>query len=151
MRTQRRSVTRGFTLMELLTVLAVVAVMMAVAIPYFGKTVVKAAVRSAADAIVALHARARAGGINRGRTANLVLHANTAVVVATKVSGSGVDTLGKVVDLAGQYGVTVTSTVDSIGFSPRGLGTNSSAVTIIISKSSFSDTLTVAKGGRLKR
>ncbi len=50
-----------------------------------------------------------------------------------------------------QYGVTVTSTRDTIGFSPRGLGNFSESVTIIISKAGFSDTLTVAKGGRLKR
>jgi Tfp pilus assembly protein FimT len=140
-------------MIEVLVVLTLVAAMMAIAVPYFRSTTAKAGARSAADAIVALHARARAGAIQRGRTATLVLKdsTNKAVVVVGKVTGSGVDTLGKVVDLAGQYGVTVRSSSDSIGFSPRGLGTNSSVVTIVVTKSSFSDTLTVAKGGRMKR
>jgi prepilin-type N-terminal cleavage/methylation domain-containing protein len=153
MNIHRRNRTRGFSLIEVLVVLTLVAAMMAIAVPYFKNTTAKAGARTAADAIVALHARARAGAILRGRTANLVLASGTnkAVVVAAKVTGSGVDTLGKVVDLAAQYGVTVTSSSDSIGFSPRGLGTNVSTVTIVITKSGFSDTLKVSRGGRMKR
>jgi len=128
--------------------------MMGVAIPYFRNTTSKAGARAAADAIEALHARARAGAISRGRTATLVLKGttDTAVVVVGKVgTTTGVDTLGKVVALGVQYGVTVRSSNDSIQFSPRGLGTNASSVTIVISKSGFSDTLVVSRGGRMKR
>lgn len=153
MNTYRRDRPRGFSLIEVLIVLTLVAAMMAVALPYFRSTTAKAGARTAADVIVALHARARTGAILRGRTATLVLKGttDTAVVVVGKVSGSGVDTLGKPVALAAQFGVTVRSSSDSIGFSAHGLGTNSSAVTIVITKSGFADTLTVAKGGRMKR
>jgi hypothetical protein len=67
------------------------------------------------------------------------------------VTTTGIDTLGKVVDLASQYGVTITSTSDTISFSPRGIGTFNSSITIIISKAGFSDTLKVSRGGRLQR
>ena len=153
MRTHPERRDGGFTLIEMLVVIMVIGALMAVALPYLRTGTNKSAARGAADAIAALHAVARAAAIQRGRTANLVIPSGTnkALVVASKVTSSGVDTLGRVVDLAGQFGVTVTSTSDSIGFSPRGIGRNSSSVRIIISKSGFSDTLTVSPGGRLKR
>ena len=143
----------GFTLIEMLVVIIMIGALTAVALPYLRSGTNKSAARGAADAIVAMHALARTAAIQRGRTANLVLASGTnkALVVARKVASSGVDTLGTVVDLARQFGVTVTSTRDSIGFSPRGIGTNSSSVRIIVSKTGFFDTLTVSRGGRMKR
>lgn len=139
--------------MELMVVLAVIGIMLAVVLPYLRNATGKTAARGAADAVVALHARARMAAIQRGRTAKLVIPAGTnkALVVATKVTSTGIDTLGNVLDLAGQFGVTVTSTSDTIAFSPRGIGNMGSSITIIISKSGFSDTLVVSRGGRLTR
>jgi len=153
MRTQFVRHETGFTVLELLTVVLIIGAMLAVAIPYLSKQTGKTSARGAADAVAALHAAARMGAIQRGRTASLVIPTGTnkALVVANKVTSSGLDTLGKVVDLAGQFGVTVTSTSDTISFSPRGIGNMSSSVTIIISKQGFSDTLRVSRGGRLSR
>jgi Tfp pilus assembly protein FimT len=139
--------------MELMIVVTIMGLMLAVALPYLHNQTSKTAARSAADAVTALHARARMAAISRGRTAKLVIPAGTnkVLVVAGKVATAGLDTLGHVVDLAGQYGVTITSTSDTIAFSPRGIGNFGSAITIIISKSGFSDTLIVSRGGRLKR
>jgi len=144
---------RGFTFMELMVVLAMIGIMTAVAIPYLRSSTSKGAARGAADAVTALHARARMAAIQRGRSAKLVIPSGTnrVLVVANKVTTSGVDTLGKVLDLAGQFGVTITSTSDSIPFSPRGIGNLGSSITIIISKSGFSDTLRISRGGRLSR
>jgi prepilin-type N-terminal cleavage/methylation domain-containing protein len=153
MRNQSLRNRRGFSLMELFVVIVVIGLMLDVALPYLRTSTTKGAVRGAADAVTALHAVARMGAIQRGRTAKLVIPsgANTAFVVANKVTSSGVDTLGKVLNLASQFGVTITSTSDTISFSPRGIGSFSSAITIIISKSGFSDTLKVSRGGRLQR
>lgn len=153
MRTHSRLTSRGFTFMELMVVVAVIGIMLAVALPYLRTSTVKGAVRGAADAVTALHAAARMSAIQRGRTAKLVIPsgANKAFIVATKVTSTGIDTVGKVLNLASQFGVTITSTSDTIAFSPRGVSTNGSSVTIVISKSTFYDTLKVSRGGRLLR
>lgn len=153
MRTLHSGNRRGFSFMELMVVLTVIGIMLAVVLPYLRNATGKTAARSAADAVVALHARARMAAITRGRTAKLVIPsgANKALVIAGKVTTTGIDTLGKVVDLASQYGVTITSTSDTIAFSPRGIGNLTSSITIIISKAGFSDTLKVSRGGRLSR
>jgi prepilin-type N-terminal cleavage/methylation domain-containing protein len=144
---------RGFSFMELMVVVTMIGIMLAVALPYLRSSTSKASARGAADAVTALHSRARMAAISRGRSAKLVIPSGTnkVLVIASKVTTSGIDTLGKVVDLAGQYGVTITSTSDTVSFSPRGIGTFSSLITIIISKSGFSDTLKISRGGRLQR
>lgn len=149
----RRNRCRGFTLVEVLMVIVIIGAVLAITLPSFRTSTVKSAVRGAADAISSLHAVARAAAIRRGRTADLVLPSgsNVAVVVAAKVSGSGLDTIGAVTDLAKRFGVTVTSSKDTVAFSPRGIGNIGSTITIILSKSTFAETLTVAPGGRLKR
>jgi len=153
MRNQHVQSQLGFSFMELMVVITVIGIMLAVALPYLRTSTSKASARGAADAVTALHARARMAAISRGRTAKLVIPAGTnkVLVIASKVTTTGIDTLGKVVDLAGQYGVTITSTSDTVSFSPRGIGTFNSAITIIISKSGFSDTLRISRGGRLSR
>jgi prepilin-type N-terminal cleavage/methylation domain-containing protein len=144
---------RGFSLMELFVVLTMIGLMLAIALPYLRTQTSKTAARGAADAVTALHARARMAAIQRGRTAKLVIPSgsNKAYIVASKVTSSGVDTLGSILDLAAQFGVTITSTSDSIPFSPRGIGNLGSSVTIIITKGTFADTLKVSRGGRLSR
>ena len=42
--------------------------------------------------------------------------------------GSSRDTLGPVTDLVGQYGLNMSTTVDSIVFDPRGLGTGTGMI-----------------------
>ena len=54
---------RGFSFMELMVVLAVIGVMLAVVLPYLRNATGKTAARSAADAVTALHARARMAAI----------------------------------------------------------------------------------------
>lgn len=144
---------RGFSFIELMVVLLMIATLVGVALPYFRNVSSKTAAREAGDAIAALQASARMSAIQRGRSTALRIPASTnkAYVTAVKVTSSGIDTVGKVVDLNEQYGVTVSSTSDSIGFSPRGIGNLGSTVTIVITKGAFAESLTIAVGGRLKR
>ena len=51
--------------------------------------------------------------------------------------------------MAQRFGVTFTTTQTALMFSPRGIGTSTAGTTIIITKSGFSDTVTVSAAGRL--
>jgi len=143
----------GFTLIEMLMVIVVIGALLGVALPYFRTSTSKSAARGAGDAITSLNALARATAIERGRQASLVLAtgSNSAVVVANRVTSTGVDTVGKVEDLYERFGVTVRTTRDTLKFSPRGIGLWTSTVTIVVSKGGFSDTLLASTGGRMTR
>jgi hypothetical protein len=54
-------------------------------------------------------------------------------------------------DLFGSYGVTVTSTRDVLVFDPRGLGTEGSATTIVVTRSGYSDSLQITPVGSIVR
>lgn len=144
---------RGFTLVEILIVVVLIGIMLAVGIPYFRTGTLKGDLRSGADAIASLHSVAKQTAIQRGRTARLVMDAtaNTVVVVATNAAGTGLDTVGRVENLNDRYGVTFTTTTPTLIFTPRGIGAETSGTTIIVSKQSFSDTLTISAAGRLVR
>jgi len=144
---------RGFTLIEMVIVIVLIGALLAVAIPRLVGATDKTSVRSAKDAISALNAVAKSAAIQRGRTARLVLvsGSGTALVVAAKTTGTGVDTVGKVENLNSRFGVSFTTTQDTISYSPRGIGSNPTGTTIIVSKGTFSDTVTVTAAGRLQQ
>ncbi len=146
---------RGFTLVEMMMVVVLIGAMLAFALPYFRTSTTKSDVRGAMDAIAALHGMTKQAAVQRGRVSRLVMDraAGTMVVVANKVIGTGVDTVGRVQSLASRFGVTfVTSpTRDTLAFTPRGLGVESGVTAIIVTKGTFADTLAVSSAGRLIR
>ena len=148
-----RQRSRGFTLIEILMVVVVVGIMLRVALPFFKTATNKSSVRSAMDAVQAMHARAKAVAIQRSRIAGLVLQpsSSTMYIVARNTGGTAWDTVGRVENLNSRFGVTFTSTQNAIAFSPRGIGADVAATTIVITKSGFADTLISSVGGRLIR
>jgi Tfp pilus assembly protein FimT len=135
-------------------VVVLIGVLLTVALPYFRSSTIRADVTGAMDAVSAVHAVAKATAIQRGRTTRLVmLHSSTykILVIATKVTGTGVDTIGQVQDLGARFGVTYTTTRDTLTFTPRGIGLDLSGTTVIISKGAILDTLTISAAGRLSR
>ena len=147
--------THGFTLVEVMMVVVLVGVLLRFALPYFRSGTTKADVRGAADAAAAIHELAKQTAIQRSRTAKMVMDRTnvTMVVVATKVSGAGYDTIGSVQNLSSRFGVTFSTspTRDTLTFTPRGIGTESADTKIIFNKLTFYDTLTVSSAGRLVR
>ncbi len=142
---------RGFTLIEMLLVIVIAGLLMGVAIPTFLKFSDKSALRSAAVAVSSMHARAKVAAIQRGRTTRLKMSAanNTMWVVSTNAAGTGLDTIGKVENLNTRFGITFTTTRDSLTFTPRGIGFETSGTTIILLKGTKADTLTVTAAGRM--
>jgi len=142
---------RGFTAIEMIVVILLIGIMSAVAMPYIRNATLKSNVTGAINAVASLHSLARAVAIQRGRTAVLVLDGSTAfaVVVLKRTGSAVVDTVGRPENLGSRFGVTLSTTQDSVIFTPRGIGTGAANVTVIAARSGYADTLTISPAGRL--
>lgn len=145
---------RGFTLIELIIVVLLVGLLSAVALPYLRTGPSKSSVHGATTAIATLHAIARNAAISRGRMAVLVIKAAapaTALVVLKRSGSTAVDTVGTVVNLYSRFTVSLTTTSDSVIFTPRGIGISTSTTTVVATRAGVADTLTISAAGRLIR
>ena len=80
---------RGFSLMEILTVMVMVGIMASFAIPRFGTTLARQSVRGARSLITTMHSRARNSAISRGRrTAFAIKDGVLAVRSSNPVTGT---------------------------------------------------------------
>ena len=150
-----RRLTAGFTAIELLLVVVIGGITMSVAIPYLRSSSQRTSVHGAADEISRLYATARAASIQRGKTAWLVMQSSTStvLVIAKKVNATGIDTVAQPDKLSTRYGVTFTTTTDSLVFTPRGVGANLSATTVVLTSITgvAVDTVTIYPTGTIQR
>jgi prepilin-type N-terminal cleavage/methylation domain len=145
--------TRGFTLLELMIGLAILSLMTLTAIPSISRIGDRAQVKSGRTALVNHLAAARQAAQHGGR------------LVVFKVSGGRVwseaeprlvaafsstrDTVGAVTDLAREYRLSVTSTLDSVVFDPKGFGTGTGRVRL--SRGAARDSVVVTGLGSVTR
>jgi Tfp pilus assembly protein FimT len=137
--------------MELLIALGLIAVMAALAVPRIGNALQRERVRSARGAVETMHAKARAAAIQRGRRAALVIQSNTLLVLTRHPVTGGLDTVGSVEDLNSRYGVTITTSRDTLMFDPRGLGMESGDTKISVRKGPFTEAMVISSLGRVLR
>ncbi len=142
---------RGFTLIEILMVVTVIGLLTAIALPRIGDAMVAQNARAGRDAVISQHAKARAAAIQRGRSTFLVFNGNSMVIVSRHPVTGAVDTVGNVEDLLGRFGVTVSTTRDTLTFDARGLGTESSATTITVTRGTHAYQVTVSMWGRVSK
>jgi prepilin-type N-terminal cleavage/methylation domain-containing protein len=140
---------RGFSLLEIVLVMVIVAIVTAFGVPRLGDALAKQSVRSAGDAIATMHSRARGSAIQRRRRTVLVLKNGGVVIRSVHPITGALDTVGAPQLIGERYGVTVSTARDSLVFDPRGMGTEASTTFIEISKGSSADTLRVTPAGRL--
>lgn len=141
---------RGFTLIEILIVIAILGLIAGIAIPRVGRALVRQNVRSAQNALVTMHSQARATAVFRGRRAYLRILNDSAWVYAQHPVTGAYQIVGEPLDLQSRYGVTVTSPTEWFFFDPRGMYW-SGAATISLQRGVFRDTIAINSFGRVLR
>lgn len=147
------SLRHGFTAIEIVIVMVLIGIMSALALPFIRNAAVKSGVSGALAAVTSLHALARNSAIQKGRTAVLVVSGSTetVVVILRRAGSTAVDTVGQAENLYTRFGVDLSTTSDSVVFTPRGIGTASGSTTVVATRSGYADTLVISAAGRLVR
>lgn len=145
---------RGFSLIEVLTVMIMIGIVSALALPRLGNTLAHQDVRGARAYITAAHARARASAVSRGRRTAFAIK-NGVIAIRSQHPMTGVNEIigGAVDTVTERFGVTLSIDPiarDTLVFDPRGLGMETTTTTIIITKRGFSDTIDIAPLGRIR-
>lgn len=114
----------GFTIVELLIVLMLLGVLSAITYPRIAGVRAGAALRAARVQFTASLATARAAAVRFGRPAQLTRRGNS-IEVRADTGGTGTFvSLGLPLALDSAFKVTLSATVDSVVFGPRGLATS---------------------------
>lgn len=137
---------RAVTIAELVVALAIVAVLVALAVPAVARQADRIAVRSAVGDLEAQFALARELAISRrsGVAVRLDSLAGTARIEA---SGYAL----RVRDLRKVYGVRLAATRDSMAYDGRGLGHGAANLRVVVERGEATETLFVARLGRVRR
>jgi prepilin-type N-terminal cleavage/methylation domain-containing protein len=144
---------RGFTLIEIMTVVIIAGALMLLGFPRLNQAFVSASVNGGTSAVASSFARARAVAVETGRASRLRFNGNSVYVTASPRQNPGagtMDTVGPIQNLGQQFGVTVAVSDTTLGFDPRGFGLNTSTVSAVISKASTMDTLRISAFGRVQ-
>ena len=144
-----RQQTPGFTVIELLTVIAIVGILTTIAIPRLVAEGTKLTVRSATQEVAAYLAQARATAIATGRPAWFIRDGST---VGVSTTGDTTSYL-KATDLQAEHGVTVSASANplTVEFDPRGLipGGVGGTLPIVLTKLNTRDSVCVIGLGRI--
>lgn len=150
---------RGFTMIEAIIVVAVVAVLAATGGPHISAALQSRTSASAADQFVLVHSLARATALRYGRVAQLHVDAPTNrfwVDVDTSGGGSGQRaTIGYVRNLTGD-GLSMTSTRTLLCFDARGIPSTLGScepgdALVVFSDGQKADTITTTALGKVLR
>lgn len=134
------------TLIELLVVIVMTALILMILAPRLGGVTTGANVRSASAEIANRITIARQSAIRRGRPAVFHYAGTKAWVMIADQSG-GMSAIGDTVYLTSKYGVSMTTSVDSIRYNARGFASLGSSQTLEISRSGVTQTLCVTAAG----
>jgi len=140
---------RGATLLELLTVLVIVAIMTAIAVPPVSRALDQAAASAAADRYAALFEASRDLAIAHARFTRLELDSIRGQVTLEERGASATWDTVRIWSLGG--GMRVAGTTPSVVFSPVGVGWGFSNGRVVLARGAAAETLTVSRTGRLKR
>jgi prepilin-type N-terminal cleavage/methylation domain-containing protein len=144
---------RGFTLIEILLVVAILGVATLIGLPRISAGMNKASVRGARTTLINLVSRTRIAATETNRITVLKVEGSNAVILLRprRLPGVGeADTLGDVMRLGDAYGVTITAPIDSVRFDPRGLaGGFGTGTTFLLTRNGVSDSVRIDGLGRI--
>jgi len=139
---------QGFTLPELLSVIAIIGILLSIVTPPLGRALDQAAVHESADRFAALHATTRQIAIARNTLARLELDAaQRSATLSVRRTPTAWDTVGSYP--LGSANVSCTNPV--MVFGPLGLGYGTSNTRVIFARGAAADTVTTSRTGRLRR
>ena len=136
---------RGFSLLELVLVLAVVGLLFGIALPRLVGAVDRIEVESAANHLRAAHQRARIMAVTRSQVLVLTIQADSLVI-----RPQGQANLLWAEDGPTATGVTLEGPARQFTFSPVGLTLGFSNATLRLSRGSASRTIVISRLGRVR-
>jgi prepilin-type N-terminal cleavage/methylation domain-containing protein len=146
---------KGFTVIEMLLVITILGIVALIGLPRMSAGRSSASVRGARTTLVNMLARTRIAAMETSRITLLKIDGNNAVILMRPrlLPGAGnADTLGAVAPLGDSYGVSVTATIDSVRFDPRGLATGfGTGTTFLLARNGFTETVRVDGLGRVTK
>jgi Tfp pilus assembly protein FimT len=137
-------------MLELMIVIMLISLVMAVSFPKMGETLRRQGVRGARDAIVAMHATARAAAVQRGRETELRFSNNRVFIVSRHPVSNVVDTIGTVQDLMAAYRTTIRASDSIFTFDARGVGQETATTTIRIARDNIVDGVRITRWGLIR-
>jgi prepilin-type N-terminal cleavage/methylation domain-containing protein len=140
---------RGLTLAELVIVLVLIGALAAFGYPRLADVWVRQSVRSARAALAGFYAKGRATAIERGAVARVIVeNSRVRIESVNPVTGATV-IVGGVEDLNARYGVTISPSVDTCLYDPRGVARKAGETVLTISRGTAVRTLRINQLGRV--
>ena len=140
----------GFTIVELLVVVAIIGLVAAIAAPRFFNMVSVLRSRGAADQLAADLAWSRMTAVREGRTVSVRFNTSTSYSITVDNGAAILRTL-RSRNLANDYpGTTVTSSASRVAFDSRGL-LRAGTATVTVTRAARTRTLRVSPVGRIYR
>ena len=133
------------TLPEVIVVVALIALVSGFTLPPLKRGYDRIETRAAARATMMAFFVARAHAVAAGRRTGVLIDAPTQRVIVVSES----DTL-MMRPVGIEYGVTITSTRDSMTYFPDGLGLGAANLSVILRRGAATDTVLVSREGRVK-
>jgi prepilin-type N-terminal cleavage/methylation domain-containing protein len=141
-------VRHGFTLPELLSVIAIIGILVSIVTPPMGRALDQAAAREGVERFAALYATTRQFAIARNALARLELdRTQRTATLSVRRTPAAWDTVGTYP--LGSASIACTN--PTIVFGPLGLGYGTSNTRVVFSRGAAADTVTTSRTGRLRR
>lgn len=143
---------RGFTLIETLVALVVVSLGFLIALPRVRNAFAQNTMLNTRAKVMSLYSTARAISSTSGRVTYLHLDGNRVMVTAMprRKTGAGTrDTIGVPENVSTLYGVTISTTADSVKIDQTGVGATAGTTTIRFTKGSYKDSILINPYGRV--
>lgn len=138
----------GFTLPELLSVIAIAGVLLSIVTPPLGRLLDQAAVHESVDRFAIVHATTRQLAIARNTLARLELDPDRrSATLSVRRAPTAWDTVDRY-DLGS---AAITCSNATLVFGPLGLGYGTSNARVIFTRGAAADTVTTSRTGRLRR